>query len=1190
MNQDHSYPSLDPLRINLTGTHLIEASAGTGKTWNIAAIYLRLIVLEQIDIRQILVVTFTKAATAELKNRLRDRLDEALFVLQQHQVQQTLNDTKSLNTHCQDDFLATLLQSALEKYSLPQLILRLKAAINDFDSAAIFTIHGFCQRILQDYAFYCQSPFELTLDNNAHANQHLIAAQDFWRKEVASNPNNAQLAHERKLTPQNILNELQFFLARPTLQFRLPESTVLADLEQQFIHAWQNTITKWPEIEAAFWRQHDKLNGTSFQKKIISNRFEQLQQHTGQTHEAQAIQNLLMNSKNVCYFDPDFLHEKTKKNKTLDKNDVQKIQLLYALFKAAHHLVKAKEEENIRLQLALLNDLRHQHKQRKKEQPERSFDDLLLDVYLALSNHSKHAQTLANNIANTWQIALIDEFQDTDPLQYAIFQHTFGKAANTKKNHALLMLGDPKQAIYSFRGADIFAYLNAAKAVKQRYTLKTNQRSYAKLINSISALFLNHENPFIFEDISYPKVQAAQHNQESRLSPKEPSFVVRYFEDGLNEKKAAESCANEIAALFQESHHLIHKNGEQHPLQAKEIAVLVRNRKQGALIQNALKNRNIQSVLLSRDSIFAQEEALSLFTLMSFILQPFKHELLSYLLSGCLFDYTSDDLAQDKQDELLTKWIDLAKQSLAIWQKQGIYTALQWILDTHQVEQKLIQKKRERTLTNLYQLLETLALAEQESNTPNALTQWLQTKIQAAQNQDGTQEDDLLRLESDENLLKIVTMHASKGLQYPIVFCPFAFQEKKVRPPKWHTLHKDGQTFLLHKSQLNEDDTEQYDKEQRAEELRLWYVALTRAEQKLTLYLTDNDKNFFAYLLRYQTNQENSFKEALSTFFAKQDPNTTDFYFTTDSPKNSITHQNPNQTTQTYTAKTLPERRFTFIKHTSFTALTKQTTHTLENEFSHTNPLIDLSELNEESQTFSGSPNHIKYFPAGAKAGVCLHEILEHHRPDASLKEQKQLIEHTLNKHHFPAEEWCDTILQMVQNTNNTPLTPTLNIAMLPENQKLNEMGFLFHQDDFSLGKIQQWFQEKSRLPEIIIQAARQLTFQDIQGYINGFIDLFTYLPEQKNAIIIDYKSNLLNDYDLTHINAAVAQHHYYLQAFIYAIAVARYLSSRHSPVQQISIRYLFLRGLDGISDQQGIWQWDIAYQDLKPWLQQLTE
>lgn len=277
------FQTLNPLEIPISHTNLIEASAGTGKTWNIAALFTRLILLEHYHINTILVVTFTKAATAELKTRLRIRLDETLNILNRTPDAANHFDLLEQNCHLNgklDEFLLHLIQQALQKEDQARLQLRLKAAISEFDNAAIYTIHGFCQRVLQDFAFLCQVPFDIQLDEQSSENQQIIAAQDFWRTQVATQPHLANLVHRYKLIPQNQLIELKSFISRPYLPFRQPEhqynyTQTLADFQA----AWQNIQSEINQIEADFWAIQPLLDGRNFSKKSFAKKFDWLKEN-----------------------------------------------------------------------------------------------------------------------------------------------------------------------------------------------------------------------------------------------------------------------------------------------------------------------------------------------------------------------------------------------------------------------------------------------------------------------------------------------------------------------------------------------------------------------------------------------------------------------------------------------------------------------------------------------------------------------------------------------------------------------------------------------------------------------------------------------------------------------------------------------------------------------------------------------
>lgn len=1211
------FQTLNPLTVPIADTNLIEASAGTGKTWNIAALFTRLIVLEQHRVDKILVVTFTKAATAELKNRLRLRLDEALLVLKN--TPNAAENPDLLKQNCCidgkfDNFLFDLLQTALSQESQARLQLRLKAAISEFDHAAIYTIHGFCQRVLQDFAFLCQVPFDVQLDEESAHHQYLIAAQDFWRTQVAPNPQLAALVYRYKLTPQNQLAALKTFLSRPYLAFRQPENTApYAELWANFQTAWQNLSPKIQEIETAFWSIHPLLNNNSYRIDTFREKFAELFRQPENPNPFH-LQKILYNS-NQTYqpFSAESLQTKAKKGKVPPPKMVSKISELNQLTPMIDEILAAEQVLLHQLAQNFTTYLREKRRELKKHQPQRVFDDLLLDLHTALLDNPEHAQTLAQTLAQHWQVALIDEFQDTDPLQYAIFHTAFAQTQTP-----LFLVGDPKQAIYSFRGADIYAYLQAAQDSTRHYTLSTNHRSHRKLIQSIGAFF-QREQPFVLPNIVYNAVEAAR--EQPSLSPAGHAVQVRWLpnENGDNVdvlvKQCADICANQIADLLAQSVSGSLKIKDA-PLHAGQIAVLVRVRKDGAMVQQALKRLGIQSVLLSNDSVLAEAEAEALAALLAFVIQPQKTGLLRFVLAGVLFEYDAAQLQDlNSNENKLLSWIDSANSTLMIWQEHGIYAALQFFLQQHGVETRLLQQKNERSLTNLHQIMELLAQEDELSHTPTSLLEWLKREIQAASKAQGGREHHILRLESDENLVKIVTMHAAKGLEYPIVFCPFVWKASDVGRRDWYLSHQNGEAEIISKNQLKQNDNDKtaLQNEVLSEDLRLLYVAMTRAKERLYLYMThfqkksrssnkktstsDDDENngqfqnALAYLLNANkeiSSQAEIYEQYWRDFLVQQSPEDTDFEWVRHDDftfSGSLKNQFIVENQVSYTASTFTPRTFQFIQHSSFTSLSRQT------ERAHQARETALPALDDEEQIMAlpaplaPDGDSIHQFPRGAAAGVCLHSVLETFQFRQPAAAQWDKIAPQLNYHGLDADVWGEAVRQMCDFTRETPLLPRMNLAQLSPQAMLPEMVFTLHTDDFRLPDIQTWL-AKSGLPPVMVAASRQLHFRDVHGFVNGAIDLVAQWQNQ--FVIVDYKSNYLGDsaaaYTRAAMDEAMAHHHYYLQAFIYAIATARYLKSRDALPETICIRYLFLRGLDGISDN-GVWTWDIQTADLAKWL-----
>ncbi|WP_369584948.1 exodeoxyribonuclease V subunit beta [Kingella oralis] len=1226
---------LNPLTIPVHGIHLIEASAGTGKTWNIAALFTRLVLLEKQNVEKILVVTFTKAATAELKTRLRARLDQALTALKRTPNAQTQPETLRQNSlddkNRPDDFLFHLLTQALASESQERLQLRLTAAISNFDNAAIYTIHGFCQRILQDFAFYCQTPFNIQLNEDPNDNPNLIAIQDYWRTQIAPNPVQAQLVYQHNQTPEKQLQALSPYLARPYLQLRQPENECnefrrsqnahIAQTQQAFQQAWQHVCAQLPQIQAAFWQLHPHLNKQSYNAARCEDRFARLHQFSGCPSPATIWQLLTESSHTQAIFTAEFLQSKANQ----DKKSKQKIQLpaeplalidttLGALATAAQAHIQAESQALIQLSHNIIHYLRAQNEADKKTSPNRQFDDLLLDVYHALSPEKPHAQALARALSANWQTALIDEFQDTDPLQYAIFQAAFMQPQRQPENEcnqnktAFYMVGDPKQAIYSFRGADIYAYLAAADTIPptNRHTLSQNHRSHAALVHTVNALF-SRPNPFALPQIPYTPARAAR-SQSTLPAGTAPLRLTWLNQDPTADnsdplaQRAAQWCAQEIAVTLH-----AHAQGKT-PISAGQIAILVRTRKEGTLMQRQLKTHHIQSVLLSRDSIYAEEETQAVYALISFILNPQRTQHLIYLLSGCLYNHTAAQIQQLNQNEAqLTQWTDAANQAAQTWQQHGVYTALQQFLRQSQAETTLLSQRNDRTLTNLHQILEILATQDEKGQPPSALQQWLGQQIQASQNHANPQDHALLRLESDENLVKIVTMHAAKGLQYPVVYCPFVWKARNQQPPEWQIIHQNHQAQLIHKTQLTDSDQQQAQTEQRSEDLRLLYVALTRAEEQLNVYIASYQHTAdspLAYLIQHQQPekgkagkdeyahiQAQAYRQSWQNFIA-QHPEHIQWHDTltlptyTGSLKTENTNQaQPHNTQPTYQATAIPPRSYRSPQHTSFTALSRHST-ALPSEQTPLDPGEQTAPPQQNSLTPNAPPT-IAQFPQGTAAGICLHSLLERYPFAQPGRQNLPLIQTTLDQHNINSQQWQDTIAQLIEDTRHTPLLPRTSLSTLPPQNILTEFGFLLHTQNFTLGSLKTWFSTQSNLPPEIIAAAQNLSFRDVQGYINGYIDLLAQTP-QGDTLILDYKSNWLgnspSDYTQAALNQAVAQHHYALQALLYAIATARYLTSRNASPATLHIRYLFLRGLDGITSN-GVWQWDIPTSSLKQWL-----
>lgn len=1181
--------SFDFLNIPICGTNLIEASAGTGKTYSIAALYTRLLLLENYTVDNILVVTFARAATAELKTRLRAYLEKSRRLLSEPEPKES------------GDFLDVILPAAIEKAgSKTALLERIKSILAEFDNASIYTLHGFCQRLLRDYAFLCEVPFDVELSNDPDPFL-LQAAQDFWRQHITPSAEFSSLFFQKKFTPQTCLDAFRHHLKQPYLTTYRPDTTQFAAIRQEAEKHWCKLQANLPVFRQHFDALQPFLNQNSYNKATFNAFFDALANlPNGTLPEQQHFSDKkFYTDKILKAFSKLTADELTNKisKKNLNKDgslpdELQKhINVLDKLgqFAAVQTQINHNHQQQLTaVLLDMFHYLRDAVQEHKKSHSRRDFDDLLIDAHHALTQ-GPHREKLAETVTRQWQIGLIDEFQDTDAVQYAIFRTLF-------INHhlPLFLVGDPKQAIYGFRGADIFTYLQAARDADAHYTLTTNHRSYRRLVNSIHALF-RRTAPFVLPQIDYPPVAA--HHDTPKVQPLDHALHIRWLTADnehsvpktILNPRAAECCADEIADLLNRAAQGCLKRKNE-PLQAKHIAVLVRSHEQSNLVAHALKQRGIRSVRVQKKSVYDTSEARAVEQLLAFWLVPQQTRPLYYVLASNLFSFTAHDLHSLQQDDAQqSDYIQAAVEAYRIWQENGIYAAIQFFAGRYGLESCLLARGNERGLTNYHQLIELLAEAEERGITPHALHQWLQQQIA---NTDNSGDSTQLRLESDENLVQIVTMHTSKGLQYPVVFCPFVWSASQPSDKSWQTIRTDTGMLLLAPEQTVPDHINSaYDPEQTAlgEDLRLLYVALTRAEDQLHLYAADA-KSFQQTALNYllpDLGKDANIHQRWQQWLSEAQNDDTDIVWH-DSLPPAAQYQPINDARQTYSATIQLQRPFQHIRFTSFTGLTAEPKHPVA-AVEEMQPTIDPAEarqINTLPETVDTDNFDIFHFPKGTTAGLCLHEILETFDFSRPANAQQESVVATLAKYSFP-DDFQAAVVQTADAVSAAPLNTNITLADIPPSRRIAEMGFLLHINDFHPQAIQQWLQNcRHPLPETCIQAARTLNFQTVNGFLNGFIDL-TALDTDGNAYVIDYKSNHLgmspNDYTATAIADAVAQHHYYLQAFIYAVAVARYLHQRQQLPKRIFVRYLFLRGLD--NHGSGVWSWQIDTDELMPWL-----
>ncbi|MEY3611770.1 MAG: RecBCD enzyme subunit RecB, partial [Pseudomonadota bacterium] len=829
----------------LRGSHLIEASAGTGKTWTIAALYVRLVLGHGQDgtapvrpmlPQDVLVMTFTRAATRELSDRIRARLTEAA------QVFRGIAETD-------DDFLNQLKEEYPEGELREQAAHRLALAAQAMDDAAVYTIDAWCQRMLREHAFDSGSLFEENLVGDEAA-LRLEAVQDYWRQQLypMATPLVAQVQRVWRDVPA-LDKDMRALMA-----VSLPDAgpgtlaqvfgAALAEREAKLASLKQGWVEKadcllgW--IEAQLAPKKHGWNGTLLQVGRSQKWLESLKSWAQSDGDFKSLKDAM--GKGWNRFTPEGLLACRKDG---DVVEVPAESLAYAQLLAG---LDALPEP---AQAARLHARTHVM-QRMAELKRRSglfgFADMLqrLDAALAAPDSGER---LAQSLREQFPVAMIDEFQDTSPLQFRIFDRIYRTAENRPET-ALLLIGDPKQSIYGFRGADIHSYLDARRATAGRHhVLGTNFRSTQAVVDVVNRWFEIPKDAFGYrqgdeDPLPFQPVGAKGRNEVFRTSMGDVRAMTVVHDATLRSQRDAQThlsalCAEQIVAWLSdpEARFADAEKGDK-PLQPKDIAVLVRTGKEAAAVRDALRARGVASVYLSdRDSVFASDEAQDLCLWLRGVAEPQDMRRVRAALGTRTVGLSLAELYDlATQDELLDTRAEQMRELHQTWQSQGVLAMLRQSLHVLQLAGRWRgEPDGERRLTNVLHLAELLQAASSQLDGEQALIRWLVQQIdEAASGSASGSEEQTVRLESDEDLVKVITIHASKGLEYPVVCLPFAHSHRVMEAHKTPVLQLDDGEGERHWTlDFDKDDTRVADRDRLREDLRLWYVALTRARHAL---------------------------------------------------------------------------------------------------------------------------------------------------------------------------------------------------------------------------------------------------------------------------------------------------------------------------------------------------------------------
>lgn len=1176
---------LDWRHMPLDGRVLIEASAGTGKTYVIALIYLRLLIERDLRVEQIVVATFTEPAARELRRRLHARLVDAERLLSAD----TVAHDASQSADPLADWLADIARDSAARETA---LRRIRLARIDLDRAPIATIHALCARIQRDFPLYSGAGFsaETLLDEGELL---LECIEDFWRRRyLAGTPDAREVAALVPEGPAGLLHDLKALMTRHAEPFA---ANGLAELDRR-----AQALTTPATLD-----QLCALTDRSLYKRSNSKLRNRLRAIVDAIDAGMNVEDVVAEELKKGGFDPLTIDADQADNARLRLRDhplIVALRELYDLLKHHDGFVRG----------AVLADAlqfcRDELPRRARARNAQTYAMQIDGVYRRLRDDTAG---LAQRLFETFPVALIDEFQDTDAHQFEIFDRIYRDETGNPRG-LVTMVGDPKQAIFAFRGGDIAAYLHASAEVTQRFSLELNYRSASALVAAMNGLYGDAGEGFDNPAIRYRRVRPSPDaDAEPYLCDGRPppaALMLHRFRSGIGtgsraglvelENLALDDCAERIVELLNDGSRCIHGRR----IGPGDIAVLLNTNRQILELRKRLIRRHVPCTGSGRSNVFDTDMARELELILYAVLNPdddraVRGALTTRLLGAdlsALCDWQRDERAFETELQRFAGWHRLAV-------RRGVLAVIQAILE-QRTACMLVQATGERDLTDLRHLGELLAEQEPSRHGLSGLYAWF-----AAARRDGSEVDldaadaRQLRIESDGARVQLLTVHMSKGLEFPIVFLPLA----------WRISSRAGQhapkTLFFHDAagrprvDLGSADFEHnlgmHFREDLQERLRLLYVALTRASKTVHVYWADrgapggdaelwNVAGIDVLIHAAQTHLDLRFGEAALDTLARKLPGVG---VIDAAPVGVSDYRSATATSSTMAARRpLPSVRAFEWLH-SFSALMRRAApDEPEPAAADESEFVALPSVDEAIAGFSGEPQDARLLQLdvwrGRRFGDAVHKMFETAGAGRIWPEQRDFVAAQLSLQAVrPApgagNDALEPVARMIDRVRNADLGDGLRLANLDVNSRVAEFEFQFPVH-VRLDHLRAVCAEYGFADTVPVN----LSASQLRGMLTGFADLiFEYAGRYH---VLDYKTNRLGlslaDYRQAALDNAMVEHHYDLQALIYTVALHRYLRQRlpgYSPPRHLGENwYLFLRGV-GLEPGLGVWRrvWPVA-------------
>ncbi len=1085
-----------------SGTTVLEASAGTGKTYTIAALTARAIAEGTAELNQLLLVTFGRMATNELRLRVRERLVYVESCLADAMARRVataqLGPLEAMLTTGHPDELACRRQ-------------RLSRALAEFDAATIATTHEFCLQMLDGLGVLGDREPHATVVEHLTDLTREVTTDLYLRRYAAS--------------------------GSPPMSY--DEALEIANQAVEAVHA-----------------------------RLVP---------TGLAPD-----------------DPSASGER----------------------------------------VAFATAVRQEVERRKRAGRLFTYDDMLTRLRDALAD-PEHGKAAADRLRQRYRIVMVDEFQDTDPIQWEILRRAF------HGHSTLILIGDPKQAIYAFRGADVFSYLDAVQQADQVRSLTVNRRSDQALVDALDVLL--GDAALGDERIAIRRVTAE--HQQRRLSPSgdKQDIVapvrVRVMPHQADAEKVpsvgtirpqiADDLVADVTALLASGAQLLDA-GSSRSVVPSDIAVLVRKNERGEAIRDRLVAAGVPAVMYGASSVFGSPMAQDWLTLLLALEQTRQQSVRQAALT-CFFGWTFAELASASEESL----IELT-QRIRWWGKvlrsRGIAALLETATADEQIPERLLSLRGgERMLTDLRHLSQSLhaAMASGQLGV-GALVEWLRARISEAH--DNAVPEGTRRLETDAKAITILTVHRSKGLQFPIVYLPEAWD-------RYANGSDEGRILRLHEPtpQLGSGSSggcvldvggrhgpgrperfSRYREEEAGEDLRLLYVALTRAQCQVVTWWAPSFNTPASALHRFASRKPTDPASPNALYPLNGDPFVSrelgpGFSVETMTPRTPTEWQSVTEPPPVLRVRGFDRELDLSWRRTSYSALTAAA-HGADTPIPAVSSEPDLKREDDESAATTtvvpaelepttategglGEPSPMHHLPSGAEFGTAVHAVFE--RVDATAADLPAALRQAcaLTLAQGPAATMtADALASALLPAFRTPLGPLADeqrLCDISRGDRLAELSFEYPltggdmtNAEVSLGMVGPLLRRHlapsdplTGYPDSLDDPA--LSMQALRGYLTGSIDAVLRIRRDDGPpryLVVDYKTNWLGgfdgevlkigDYTPVRMAAAMMSAHYPLQALLYAVAVHRMLRWRqpdYDPAVHLGgILYLFVRGMAG--------------------------